>query len=130
MSNPIRQRTFRWSFCLLAAAILVGPLNLQTARTANAAQTFLTCNVANLGAFPNKYVQVKCLPGVGAGGSIQFFLVPFNSPDANRVLSIASMAVLLKKTVLISYESDASGTGGLCPFGNLCRVIQSIVLTL
>jgi hypothetical protein len=127
MSNPIRQRTFRWSFCLLAAAILVGPLNLQTARTANAAQTFLTCSVFNLGAFPNKYVQVKC-GGPGAG-SIQFLVVPSNSPDANRVLSIASMAVLLKKTVLISYESDASGTGGLCNPNN-CRVIQSIVLTL
>ena len=89
------------------------------------AEKLFKCNPREVAAF-SKRIHVVCSPGDGA---IVFFALGLSSQDhANRVLSLASTAVALKKTIQILYDaSDLSGANIGCQT-NDCRLIRGIQL--
>ena len=126
MPSSILERLSRWSVCILAGAILAGALTLGTARTAHAETQ--PCKISALQVAPDKYVLIRCFLVIT---NPRYFLVPATNPSANRVLSVASMAALLNKNVIIIHDGSPAGTTGICPdVPAVCRLIREIHLSL
>lgn len=123
MSSSILRQASRWSFCILAAVVLAGPLTLGAARTTHAEEIKRQCTINEVGVRPKKSVYILCAATIGT------FVIPTTDPSANRVLSVASMGALLEREVDIFHNNPADGTAGVCPFSPVnCFLIQSIDL--
>jgi hypothetical protein len=107
-------------------ATVVTALTSILPQIALSAEKPFNCNPKEVAAFPKSRIHVACAPGDGA---IVFFALGLSSQDdANRVLSLASTAVALKKTIQIFYDpSDLSGANIGCQT-NDCRLIRGIRL--
>jgi hypothetical protein len=88
-----------------------------------AAEKFFTCTPTQVATF-TKRIHLACSP---ADGAIVFFALGVSDQNkANRVLSIASTAVVLKKTIQIVYDpNDLSGENFGC-LNKDCRLIIGI----
>jgi hypothetical protein len=68
-------------------------------------------------------IHVRCEPGDGPDGRIQYFAFPLLDPDSSRILSLATTAVAAKHQLFISYDDNpASGAQFGCLPEN-CRKI-------
>ena len=128
MPNSLR-RASRRTTCILAGAVLVGAVAFGAAPTAQAEVKQIKCAINAIDISPDNHVQLKC--GPPGDGGIEFFMLPPAHPAANRVLSVASMAVLLVKEVFMHYENDPAPTSAFCPTSinnNNCRLIRRLFL--
>jgi hypothetical protein len=85
-----------------------------------------SCSAAETGVVLGSRIHVRCDPG--DQGGINFFAIGIGNPDASRVLSLASTAVVARRQLNIVYDTaDSGGVAIQCLIGN-CRLIQQIFL--
>ena len=88
----------------------------------------LNCKAIGVGVFPGSRIHIRCNPGDGASPTVVFFALSITNPDSTRVLSLATSAVVARRTIFISYDrNDLSGAAIGCA-NNDCRLIQWIEL--
>lgn len=90
---------------------------------APAATTFYSCKPVDVSAYANR-IHVRC--SAAASGGIYFFAAATaNTAHANRLLSVAMMAYLSNRKVVVEYDpSDTSGAAFGCE-ANDCRRMLS-----
>lgn len=114
---------------LLARTLFLATLclGLGVAQPAHAAVTSFRCTVADVAVFTDaKRVHVKC--NEGQAGIFYYAVATTDGAEAQRVLSLATAALLAKQPVLIRY--DPAVKTGLPPgcADKDCRTLLSLAL--
>jgi len=113
-----------YSARLALAGAVVGACAL-IASPAPVLAAFFSCTAQGVAVFPGARIHVRCNPGDGA---IAFFVLSVANPDASRVLSLATTAVVARRPLGITYDpNDLSGAAIGCRNVD-CRLIQWVEL--
>src|SRR5262245_33575809 len=100
-ARPLHDRCRTWARIILAIAT-IGAASV-TLPTAGVAAIFV-CNPVDVGVFPGSRIHVRCSPGEGVGGAIEYFALSVsNSGDASRVLSVILTALASGRRLNIDY---------------------------
>ncbi|MEX5219860.1 MAG: hypothetical protein NW701_18695 [Nitrospira sp.] len=110
----------------MAIAVMVSLMSLSPAAPVFGAEKFFACTPANVAAFPNSRIHVKCSPGDGA---ITFFAFGVKDDgEANRLLSLLTTALVTKKRLDILYDpNDLDGAKIGC-LNKDCRLIRGAMM--
>ena len=117
--------------------LLITALALSSALAANttfaalpaaAAEQTRACKVVDVTAFANR-VHVRCNPIAGGGlmAPPTFFAVEIGSPMADKIVALASQALISNRTLQLTYEGLPGQNPAGCQVGD-CRRLLSISL--
>jgi hypothetical protein len=112
--------------CLAATLAVVGASTLIMSRSPAWAD-FTGCDVVEVAVWTRVGARIHVLCSQAVLGNIVFFAISASDPDASRIQSLASAALVAKKQLNIMYDPDPANNPPSCDPSN-CWLLEAAFL--